>query len=94
MNKSLILAGLLLPFSGYAITKEERKEQIVTEIRQIEANLLWIQDIIKHNFWITFISGDEIRTEVNEARGKLLSLQAELNKIEAQQREEFSCIKS
>lgn len=44
MYKSLALAVLLLPFSGYAITKEQRKKQINKISRQalIDNTSVWI----------------------------------------------------
>lgn len=90
MYKNIALLALLLPFSGYAITKQERKQkqerqnEIVKEVLQIESEMIYLQDMIKHNAWLLFVSGETIRKSATEAREKILALNVEYYKLESE----------
>ena len=93
MYKNIALLALLLPFSGYAITKQERKQEIIKEMVALEARALWLQDVVKHNFWVMYISGDSFRKEAHELHDRTVVLLAELNQIELELLQGKTCSK-
>jgi hypothetical protein len=51
MNKSIALLALLLPFSGYAITKKERKQEILAEIKDLYAQTDHMVKLMENNLF-------------------------------------------
>lgn len=82
MYKNIALIALLLPFSGYAITKQERKQEIINELQKMDSEQAFILELIKHNAWIAFISGESIRQNNKEIMARVHQLQEELAQIE------------
>lgn len=87
------LLALLLPFSGYGITKHERRQEILQELNQMQEHGQWIKDLIKHNAWIVYISGESLRKEFSDMYDKAVVLEAELHQIELEIMQEQSCTK-
>lgn len=94
MYKNIALLALLLPFSGYAITKQERKEQIMSQIAQIEKSLNFTVEIMKHNLWAVFIYPSYFKNEAIQARDKAIALQKELDEIDLALQQEQACTKN
>ncbi len=90
MHKNIALLVLLLPFSGSAITKQERsqmkarQDQIVKEVLQMEADMVYLAELIKHNAWMLYIDGDSIRKKALDAREKMLALNVEYYRLESE----------
>lgn len=94
MSKRLALIALLLPFSGYAITKHERRHEILQELHRLEQSCDWYKDLIKHNAWILYISGSSLCKELTDIHDKAVVLEAELHQIELElMQEQVSCTK-
>ena len=93
MYKNIALLALLLPFSGYAITKQERQQEIIQQMNAFAMRALWIQDVIKHNFWTVYIHGEDFRKETADLYDKTMILQQELNQIELELAQEKTCVK-
>ena len=91
--KSLSLAALLLPFSGYAITKQERQQELLKQVQQFEYEMAYLSDMIKHNAWITYVSGDPINQRALDVGDRMLALTKEYNQTELELLQEKTCTK-
>lgn len=94
MYKRIVLIALLLPFSGYAQTKQERREEIVKEVQSIESYLMFMQDVVKNNFWVMVVNPTYFRDLGIESQAKLIALQKEYNQLEKELTQEDTCTKS
>ncbi len=94
MYKNIALLALLLPFSGYAITKQERKDEIVKEAQQLDASMRYLADMVKYNAWIMLSSGGTIMKKIEEAEAKMLALNQEYAQIELELSQETKCSKN
>ncbi len=94
MYKHIALIALLLPFSGYAITKQERRQEIIRELDKIEERCNWLKEVIKHNYWVLYISGPSFYKEADELYQRALVLEAELKTIDLELAQESSCTKN
>ena len=61
-----------------AQTKQERRQEIIDEVAKIESEQNFILELIKHNAWIVFISGESIRQNNKEVMVRVHQLQEEL----------------
>ncbi|MBS1986607.1 hypothetical protein JST99_01600 [Candidatus Dependentiae bacterium] len=93
MYKHIALIALLLPFSGYAITKQERKNDILQELKKIEDRAMWYRDFVKNNYWAAVFSKKSIVTNLDELYQRAIALEAELNQIELEIMQEEACSK-
>ncbi len=93
MYKNIALLAILLPFSGYAQTKQERRQEIIEELQKMDSQQAFILELIKHNAWIVFISGDSIRKNNNEVMIRVKQLQEELAQIELDLLKDKKCSK-
>ncbi|MBS1987139.1 hypothetical protein JST99_04380 [Candidatus Dependentiae bacterium] len=91
MYKNIALVALLLPFSGYAITKQERQIEILLESREIGERVQWLKDVLKSHYWILFISGDSFRKEAKELHERAVALDKEFKAIELELMQEKAC---
>jgi hypothetical protein len=87
MNKSIILAVLLAPSFCLAKTeeyrlKEARQMEIIKEVQNLEAQVLYIADIIKYNYWVVFFNGESLRKQLIDARDKVVELNKEYYQLE------------
>ena len=80
--KSLSLAALLLPFSGYAITKQDRQHELLKQVQQLEYEMAYLSDMIKYNAWISHVSGDPINERAIEVKERVLALTKQYNQTE------------
>ena len=93
MYKNIALIALLLPFSGYANTKQERRQEILCELNKIETRALWISEVVKHNYWVIYLCKDSFREEARELHTRAVALDAELKAIELELLQETTCTK-
>lgn len=82
MHKSIILAALLVPSFCLAQTREERQAEIIREAQNLEAQVVYIADIIKYNYWIVFFNGESLRKQLLDARDKIVELNKEYYQLE------------
>ena len=94
MYKHIALIALLLPFSGSAITKQERKQEIIQEVQQLNASMNYLSELIKHNAWILLLSGESITKKIEEYEARMSVLTKEYNQVELELFQESTCIKS
>lgn len=93
MYKNIALLALLLPFSGYAITKQERKQEILQEFASINKDLEYTLEVIKNNYWVTYLEPDRLIQKAKDAIVKAKALQEELDQIEKELEQEKTCTK-
>lgn len=93
MYKNIALLALLLPFSGYAITKQERQQEIIKEAQQLESGMNYLSDLIKHNAWVVYVSGSSILEKIKEAVAQMEALKEEYAQIELELAQEKKCSK-
>jgi len=85
MNKSIILAVLLVPCLCLAKTKKEileRQAAIVAEVKEIESNVKYLDDIIKYNFWVVYLDPERFRTQFAEFKERTIALNKEYYQLE------------
>ena len=51
MYKNIALIALLLPFSGYAQTRQERKQEILVELKKLDAQVEHMVNLIENNLF-------------------------------------------
>ena len=90
----LALLALLLPFSGYALTKQERIEEIKQEVRQVTARMQYEVDLIKNNAWIIYLNGASILKRLDALDAELIALTNEYNQIQLELYQEKTCTKN
>ena len=82
-----------MPFSGYAITKQERQQELLKQVQQFEYEMAYLSDMIKHNAWITYVSGDPINQITLEVEERMIALTKEYNQSELELLQEKTCTK-
>lgn len=93
MYKHIALLALLLPFSGYAITKQERLQEILQEAAQIDSSMEYLAEMLKNNAWMIYVSGDSILQKSIEASQRIQELKKEYTQLELEIAQEKKCSK-
>jgi len=81
MYKNIALLALLLPFSGYAITKQERKQEIETEIKGLYAQVDHMVKLMENNLFFAAFFPGYFRQMAKEIDDRGSELQKELDQI-------------
>ena len=94
MYKNIALLALLLPFSGYAITKQERVEEIKKEVQQVTVRMQYTVDLIKNNAWIIYLNGASLLKRIDALDAEMIALTNEYNQLELEIYQELTCTKN
>ncbi len=78
MNKSIALIALLLPFSGYTQTKQEREQELTAKMNKATERLLSLQ---AHLGFSTFLMLFGQTEPIKELREELIKCHEEMEKL-------------
>ncbi len=84
MYKNIALIALLLPFSGYAITKEERKQEILVEIKKLDDQVEHLVKLIESNLFFAAFFPDYFTDTAKKIDAHGAELEKELEEINKQ----------
>jgi len=76
------LLALLLPLSGYAITKEERKKEIEIEFVKLDEEINHLVKLIENNLFFASFCPDYFTERAQKIDARGAELQAELQRLE------------
>jgi len=88
MSKRLALIALLLPFSGVAITKQERKEAIIAEMKELSESMNHYARMMENNLWFAACFPDFFLKPMKEIDKRGYELEDELKQIEEELKQE------
>ena len=84
MNKSLILAALLVPSFGYAITEEEQIEQLENQARETRCRITQLNESLAYEAFLSFMAGTKDEAAAKPIVKELRKLQKQLARISKQ----------
>ncbi len=90
MYKNIALIALLLPFSGYAQTKQERKQEILAEIKDLYAQTDHMVKLMENNLFFAALFPTYFTDIAKKIDDRGEELNKELDQINAELKLELS----
>ncbi len=81
MYKNIALIALLLPFGGYAQTKQERKQEILAELKKLDGQVEHMVKLIENNLFFAALCPNYFTDMATNIDNQGADLEKELNKI-------------
>lgn len=81
MYKNIALIALLMPFSGYAVTKEERKQEILAELKKLDEQVEHMVKLIENNLFFAALCPKYFTDMATKIDDQGAELEKELEKI-------------
>ena len=69
------------------------QQDLFKQVQQLEYEMAYLADMVKHNAWITYVSGDPINQITLEVEERMIALTKEYNQSELELLQEKTCTK-